>query len=769
LDDPANRPLPFVLRRAKAVESALLTVPISIEEDDLVIGNSLREGVVIRTRMPGYATDEERRAAKDLGISIETGLSHKTPDYPTLMEKGLSGIVVDIGRRMEEIRGLPSAAQSDGPLAFLEAMQVECRAVTTLANRYARLAAEMAERAPAESRRAELRAIAEVCLRVPEFPPRTFREAVQSFWFLNYAFQLVGTGAACGRIDQFLHPFLAADLEGGRITQEEAQELVDCLWLRFNDRAQICRENFYAGDEEARSGNGNRAILKPSAALKPFGLRGQGVVEDPTAFVWEAGHRKRFQVAKDQADAINHFGKNMLISGIRPDGFDGTNQLTYMFLDACERFALTSPVLTVRLHRGSPPELLRRVAEVLKNGGGMPYIDNDEVIVQAYADLGVPLEDARDYSNSNCWETMIQGKSDQEMIRGINFPLFLELALNRGVSDVHGKMGPDTGDPRRFVSFGQLMEAWKIQTDHQIREGIDYIGGAVVGGTLETTDSPHGRYCYNPLLSALTLDCVERARDLTKRGARYTIWHVMAEGAANAIDSMAAIKKLVYEEKTLSMDELLAALEADWQGHETLRGRILAQGPKYANDNDCADDLGREMFDHFVERTRVHAARWTPEVIFPCSAGTFSWIISLGKEVGATPDGRCHGEPIAANLCPAPGADASGPTAAINSYVKMRVGDMAAGAPLDLRLSKSGLEGESGTRRLAGLIGAFVDLGGNMLTLTVTDVEELKRAMKEPEKYRHLRVRMGGWSAYFVMLSRQQQLLHIRRVEHGLR
>jgi formate C-acetyltransferase len=215
------------------------------------------------------------------------------------------------------------------------------------------------------------------------------------------------------------------------------------------------------------------------------------------------------------------------------------------------------------------------------------------------------------------------------------------------------------------------------------------------------------------------------------------------------------------------MDELLDALENDWEGSENLRRRLVARAPKFANDDESADMIGREMMDYFVERSKHHAARH-PSVIYPGSVGTFSWYAMIGREVGATPDGRHIGEPIAANFSPAPGTDVSGPTAAINSYLKMPVGPLAAGAPLDLRLSASGLTGDPGTQRLSGLITAFVVGGGNMLTLTVTDVEELKRAMEDPENYRHLRVRMGGWSAYFVMLSKEQQLLHIRRVEHGL-
>ena len=757
--EPGVADLPLILRKAAAVRKVLLEIPIAIEEDDLIVGNTVQDGLIVRTRLPRYGTDDEYDRAEIEGASLSAQLAHKTPFYYDVLEKGLSGIIADLDHKHDEIAARPPSVERDEKLLFFQAMKLEAQAVIALAHRYADLAEELSEQAGTDGavqRRDELRQIAQVCRRAPEYPATTFQEAVQSFWFVHYALFSTGTHISCGRFDQFLHPMLRKELDAGAITLEHAQEIIDCVWLRFNDRGQICRENFYQETPKQQRG--------PDSAGQAPSKKGDMVV-DGGPKSWTAGHRKRFQYATDAADAINHFGQNILLSGIRPDGSDGTNELTYICLNSLEKFAFTSPVVTIRQHKGSPPELIDRTAEVLKTGGGMPYINNDDVLIPAYMDLGVPAEDARDYANSNCWETMIEGKSDQEMIRGMNFLLFLELALNRGVSSVHGKMGPDTGDPRQFAAFADLMDAWKAQADYQIREGIDYIGKGIASGTLE--HSNHGKYSFNPLLSALTLDCIENERDVIRGGARYTIWHVMGEAVANAIDSMAAIKMMVYEEQSLTMDELLAALEKDWAGYENLRGRLAARAPKYANDNDYADELGQEMMSYFIERSAYHARRY-PSVIFPCSVGTFSWYAMIGKEVGATPDGRYAGEAIAANFSPAPGTDMCGPTAAINSYLKMNVDCMAAGAPLDLRLSASSLTGEAGTQRLAGLISTFIHMGGNMLTFTVTDVEELKRAMEEPEKYRHLRVRMGGWSAYFVMLGKEQQRLHIKRVEHGL-
>lgn len=766
LDDPDVIKLSHVLRRAKALEKTLLEMPIAIEEDDLIVGNTVEDGVIVRPRRIRYATEDERKQAVDEGEYIEATLSHKTPYYPDVLEKGLSVIIAKINGKIADIINRSPSKERDEKLALFHAMRLECRAVVAMANRYADLAEHLSNRASSSQRREELLKIAEVCRRVPEFSARTFHEAVQSFWFVNYALLTTRSQLSCGRLDQYLYPTLKRELDEGMITLAEAQEFIDCLWLRFNDRAQILRENFYLSEEEVavkeksdsafrerdRSAMGSGVAVKEKPKFSPYTSAGM--------------NRKRFTVSLERADAINHWGQNILLSGIRPDGVDGTNALTYICLNALEKFALTSPVTTVRLHKDSPHELIIRTVEVLKKSGGQPFINNDEPIIQGYVDLGVPLEDARDYANSNCWETMIQGKSDQELIRGINFLLYLELALNRGVSRVFDeKWGPDTGDPRQFADFQDLMDAWMAQTDYQLEKAIDFIGKGYENDNL--VHSGHGKYCYNSLLSAVTYDCISKEKDVLHGGARYIIWHLMGEAFSNAVDAMAAIKKFVFEEKIVTMNELLMALEADWNGYENLRRRLVSHSPKFGNGNDYADAIGLEMMDYFVERSRFHAASH-PIVTYPCSVGTFSWYQRIGMEVGATPDGRHSGEAIAANFSPAWGAAVSGPTAAIRSCVKMRPSDLPAGAPLDLRFSGSALKDEKGTQRLAGLIKSFIDLGGNMITLSVTDIEDLKRAMKEPEKYRHLRVRMGGWTAYWVMLDEKTQRLHLQRIEQGL-
>lgn len=493
LSDPQTVGLPLVLRRATAFQKVLLEMPIAIEADDLIVGNTLQEGVITRTRLPKYGLTEEYAQAQTEGATLSGQLAHKTPYFYDILEKGLGGLITDLENKIVDISQRPASDKRNEKLALYRAMKLEATAVIDLAHRYAALALELSAQAGTEQRRDELLKIAHVCKRVPEHPAQTFHEAVQCFWFIHYALFSTGTHLSCGRFDQYLYPTLHKELAKETITLEQAQELIDCVWLRFNDRGQICRENFFAEDSEAeqRSTNGVHTNKTP-------GVIDQGPQD------WTAGHRKRLRYAADAADAINHFGQNILLSGIRPDGTDGTNELTYLSLNALEKFAFTSPVVTVRLHKNSPDDLVARSAEVLKSGSGMPYLNNDDILIPAYVDLGVSLPDARDYANSNCWETMIEGKSDQELIRGMNFLLFLELALNRGVSKVHGRMGVDSGDPRHFATFSDLMQAWKRQTDVQLKAGIDYIGQGIASGTLE--HSNHGKYSYNPLLSALTLD-----------------------------------------------------------------------------------------------------------------------------------------------------------------------------------------------------------------------------------------------------------------------
>lgn len=745
------------IRRSLAFEKVMEEMPILIEPYDLVVGSCTVDDTVVRCALPIYIKNEE------LGrCSIQ--MSHKCPDYETLLRRGLRSIIQELESRREEAQAEPHRDIRAEKLDFIESCVREAEALIVLAHRYADLADSLAEQESEPARKNELTEIARVCRRVPEYPATGLHEAVQSVWFFNFAMIEVYSNISIGRIDQVLHPYFHADWKAEKISLSRAQELVDSFVLHVNDRAQIDPKQYYLEDQKSLPG-------APQQCRIGYGYGFVTALEN------------------DNADAINHWGQNILLSGLNADGSDATNTLTYLFLNAHDKFSMTSPVLTVRMHKNTPEALLRRAAEVLKTGGGMPYINNDDVIVAGYERLGVPREDGCNYANSNCWETLLQGMCNQEMIRGLNFLYFLELALNRGqpvlyAEDLKKQQAPsrddpmtfgashcvsynivegvDTGNPAEFAAFEDLLYAWKLQLDCIMSKSMEHVYRKVLA------DGSHGPLDAKPLLSALTQGCVETLTDLTHGGAKYNLWHLMGEAVANAADSLAAIRKFVYDEKLLTLPQLVEILQSNWAGTqgEELRQKFISGAPKFGNDDDYADSIAGTLVDYFLERACFHAQKY-PELLFSPCIGTYSWIISIGKKIGASAEGRKAREPIAVNLSPVPGRDVSGPTAAIRSYGKLNTAPMAAGAPIDLRLSKSGLEGEEGTTRVSGLIKTFLQQGGNMMTLTVTSAEELRRAMADPDQYRGLRVRMGGWSAYYVLLSKASQEIHLKRVEHG--
>lgn len=738
-------------RRSLAAEIVLNTMPVSIEPGDLIVGNCVTDSHIVRCMLPRFLLNEE--------IGQESvRLSHKCPNYEKLLRSGLLQMIDEVDETIVD-------CTDERWVELAEAMKREAYAVVKLANRYANLAEKMAKEADNSQDLKDLKRISEVCRKVPAYPAESFQEALQAIWMVNHAFRETEAALSIGCIDRIVYPFLKSDYEKGAITLDEAQELVDCFYLRVNDRTQMNPANYVVNPDDVE------------------GITQQAAPCYDTGFVMSA--------ESDEADAINHWGQNILLSGILPTHLDGTNALTYMFLNSLEKFKMTSPVITVRVHKNTPLCLLKRVSEVLKQSSGMPYINNDDVIIPAYEALGVSFVDASNYANSNCWETLLQGTSSQEMIRGVNFLYFLELALNRGKSTIYANQlansrgidlsnnrtwpayvcignrtvdGIDTGSPSSFRTFQDLMRAWKTQLDFVVYTTMRTVASFV------REKGNMGPGTTMPLASMLQEDCVARRRDVTHLGARYNLWHVMAEAVSNAADALYAIKKLVFEEEKMDIIELVEYLHKNWPGDDGENLRLMLQNTleKFGNDNDEVDGIAAEMVDYFVKRVRYHAHEYKDEFVFSPCIGTFSWIISIGKRIGASADGRMEQEAIASNMSPVPGRDVSGPIAAINSYMKLDLSSMAAGAPIDIRISSNGLEGEEGTSRVSGLIKTFIDRGGNMLTLTITSVEELRKAMANPKDYGGLRVRMGGWSAYFTMLSKESQKIHLKRVEHGL-
>ncbi|MBL7198572.1 MAG: hypothetical protein ISS56_00330 [Anaerolineae bacterium] len=716
-----SEPLP--VRKARAIARKLAEMPTDLWEGQLFAGSMTLESPRVHCErgFPEYTTESERKAAAEQRLSIRSVFGHIVPDYPTLLGKGLRGIRAEA----EEQR---CQAGTNEEAAFLDSVAIALDAVVDYAQRLAERCEDEARAEGNEQRASELFEMAENLRQAPAGPSRTFWQALQAVWLLHMVFHSTMNGNAVGRLDQYAWPYLRADLESGRLTLPRAAELVDCFCLKFNERAQTIEEQ----RPEART---------PESV--------------------EAARRTRHDTSsqigtdRDSLDATNHWLQNIVIGGLKPDGADGTDPLTFLLLESYRRNRMTNPLLTVRLHRDSPEELVIRTCEVLKEGGGMPAIFNDEAIVPDLVRIGMPVGDARDYTNDGCWEVIIPGRTDFRFQR-LSMMLCLEWVLNRGAGRTDGlQAGLDTGDPRAFTTYQEVWQAFLRQLDSMV--------GRVVQQVADTIDE-RSTIAPVPLLSALIDGAIASRRDMTAGGAKYRTFGMLAESAAHAIDSLTAIKTVIFEQSRATMADLCEALDADFCGYEPLRAQLLS-APKYGNDDDRADAVGRELIEAFTSIVHQHAQAHRSAIKFPCGVGTFSWYIGIGQGLGSSPDGRRSGEPVSSNFSPALGRDAEGIPGAILSYAKMNQCNLPAGGPLDLRLSKRLVLGEEGTQRMVGLVRGFVDTGGAMMTLTVADTEELRSAQREPDRYESLRVRMGGWCAYFTMLSREQQDHHIHRQE----
>ena len=720
--DAVHADKPLAVRKALAIALKLSRMPADLWDEQLLAGSMTLEEPRLHAEwsLPDYLTDAEHAAGRKRGLDTSC-FGHIVPDYPRLLAEGLEGIRAEADAQR-------AGARTATETAFLESVTVALDAAMDYAARLAKTCDRQADVSDEPARAAELRRMADNLRHVPAGPARTFHQALQSIWLLHMIFHATGNGNAVGRLDQSAWPLLEADLAAGRIDWAGARELVSCFCLKFNERAQ-------ATDEQ----------------------RSDARRDEPINRTRRTRHATSSQLGRDRdrLDATNHWLQNIVIGGLTPRGGDGTNPLTFLLLEAYRRNEMTNPLLTVRLHRDTPAELLTSACEVLKAGGGMPALFNDETLVPAIERLGIPLADARDYTNDGCWETIVPGRTDFRFQR-MSVMLPLEWALHGGRSRVvRGMDGIETPDPRGFASFEDLWRAYRTQLDAMVAR--------VIARVIERIDD-RSVLAPVPLLSALIDGAIAARRDLTAGGAKYRTFGTLAEGVAHAIDSLVAVRTVVFEREQATMAELCDALDANFAGHELLRRRLDA-APKYGNDDDRADAVGRRLIEEFVGAVARHGAAHRQVVLPACGVATFSWYLGIGEGLGASPDGRRAGEPVSSNFSPALGRDLEGLPAAILSYAKMPHRDLPTGGPLDLRVPGRLVEGAEGTARMVALLRSFVETGGSMMTLTVADIDQLRAAQREPDKHESLRVRMGGWSAYFTMLSREQQDHHIRRQE----
>ncbi len=794
--------LPITLRRAKAFEHILQNLPIIIREDELIVGSAtlaprgcqtfpefsyewlndeldtvhdreadsflISEKAKAEIReanayWKGKTTSElatvymEPETLKAMDHNIFTvgnyfynGVGHVTVQYEKVLAIGYEGIMQQAREELEKC----SKGDADyvTKKTFLEAVLISCQAVIDYAGRYANLAEGMAAKCSDSTRKAELLQIAANCRRVPAKGAESFYEACQSFWFIQMLLQIESSGHSIspGRFDQYMYPYYKKDMDGGKITRDFAQELINCIWVKLNSLSK-CRDL-----ESAK------------------GFAGYGTFQ------------------------------NLIVGGQDEHGQDATNDLSFMCIDASMQVFLPQPSLSIRVWNGTPHELMLRAAELTRTGIGLPAYYNDEVIVPSLMSRGLALEDARTYNIIGCVEPQKGGKTNGWHDSAFfNMCRPLELVFSNGV-DCGEQIGPCTGEVEDMKTFEEFFEAYKQQMNYFIELMVN---------ADNAIDQAHMERMPLPYLASMVDDCIARGKTCEQGGCVYNFTGPQGFGIANVADALFAVKKLVYDEKKVTMAELKKALMFNY-GKE-VNGLVIAQiagklarelaqqgitpdaktladasvqvikasvteedkkrfdeilelidaVPKFGNDDDEVDFFAREAAYTYTKPLlkyknprggQFHAG------LYPVSAN-----VPLGAQTGATPDGRLAGVPVADGVSPTAGKDVNGPTAAANSVSKLDHGIASNGTLFNQKFHPSALSGDEGLENFVNLIRTYFDRKGSHVQFNVVSRETLLDAQRNPENYKHLVVRVAGYSALFTTLSKSLQDDIIRRTEQG--
>ena len=761
-----NEPFPTVIRRALGLAKTLQNMTIFILDGELIVGNQISapRGVPvfpemacrwieeelpdIRKRPEKFEIGEEDakllageilpywkgRSVQDLiygalspelqkdldsgvfnlGLHLSKGIGHFLLDYGKVLEVGCEGVL----REVEERAALLDPAVNPGDVEkrhFLEAVRIVYEAVIRFCERYAGLAEREASRERSATRREELLEIALICRKVPARPAESFREALQAFWFIQLVPHIDSDGTAIspGRFDLYMGPYLEKDLERGVITPDQAQDLVDQLWLKFNQILSLWKA------EDARYFGG-------------------------------------FPISQ-----------NLIVGGVDKGGRDVTNTLSYLCLRATERLKLPQPALSARLHGETPPEFLDAIVQVIATGSGMPALFNDEVVVPALRNRGAGLQDARDYAIIGCVEPGWQGRGCcVSNAAYFNLLKCLELTLGNGATlgatpgcglPAGERAGPQTGEPADFRSMDDLLAAYEAQICYWVKRRV------AIFNTIETI---HARVIPFPFNSALVHDCLKEARDYMSGGARYNLNGTQGVGIANVADSLTAIKRLVYDEGRLALPELVQVLRMNYEKQGDLRCFVASRLPRYGNDEEEADGYARfcgRVYCREVEKyVSPRGAKYHPG-LYPVSAN-----VPLGKCVAASPDGRLAGEPLADGIAPSHGADRKGPTAVLLSASKLDQFLASNGTQLNQKFPHSLLGSDKMRAKFAHYLRTFVSLPVMEVQFNVVNRDTLLEAQALPDRHRDLVVRVAGYSAFFNDLDRSTQDDIIGRTEQTL-
>ena len=793
---------PIITRRAKAFAHILHNIPIIIRDNELIVGSSTiaprgcqtfpefsyewleaeLDTVATRTADPFEIAEETKAELKEAdkywkgkttselatsymapeaikaiehniftpGNYFYNGVGHVTVKYWEVLETGFEGIME---KAQKELDG---CSVGDGNYArkshFLEAVILSCKAVIDYAGRYAKLAQEMAAQTSDPVRKQELFVIAENCSRVPAKGAQNFYEACQSFWFVQQLLQMESSGHSIspGRLDQYMYPYYKKDMEAGTITREFAQELMDCIWVKLNDLNK-CRD-----------------------AASAEGFAGYSLFQ------------------------------NLIAGGQNKEGEDVTNDLSVMCIQASMHVHLPAPSLSVRVWNGSPHEFLIKAAELTRTGIGLPAYYNDEVIIPALQNRGLSLEDAREYNIIGCVEPQKAGKTEGwHDAAFFNMCRPLELVFSNGM-DKGEMVGIPTGDVTQMKTFDEFFDAYKKQMEYCI---------SLLVNADNAIDVAHAERCPLPFLSCMIDDCLKEGKSVQEGGAVYNFTGPQGFGIANMADGLFAIRKLVYEDKKVSMKELKEALawnydkglDAQSAGDMTemimkamqKAGRnvdastaegllktfmgmkpgeqktqrfkeihdMIDEVPKFGNDIPEVDYFAREVaytYSKPLQKYNNPRGGKFQAGLYPVSAN-----VPLGGQTGATPDGRYAHTPVADGVSPSAGKDVKGPTAAASSVSRMAHFIVSNGTLFNQKFHPSALSGREGLEKFVALIRGYFDQKGMHMQFNVVDRQTLLDAQEHPEKYKHLVVRVAGYSALFTTLSRSLQDDIIRRTEQG--
>ena len=663
-------------------------------------GRTIREKVF-------HEMSKEWQAAFDAGVFTEF-MEQRAPGHTVLDDKIYHKGMLDFKKEIKE--SIKNLDFLDDPEAYnkreeLRAMDITANALAILAIRHAEKAAELAKKEKDLKRKKELEHIREICLHVPAHAPRNFQEALQYYWFVHLGVitELNPWDAFNpGKLDQHLYPFYKQGMEDGSLTKEQAKELLQAFWIKFNNQPAPPKVGVTAEE---------------SATYTDFAQINTG--------------------------------------GVKTDGSDAVNELSYLILDVIEEMRLIQPSPSVQISKKTPDRFLKRALQVVREGFGQPSIFNTDEVVQELIRQGKSIEDARNGGTSGCVETGAFGKENYNLTGYLNMVKIFEITLNNGTDPRTGKkIGIKTGDPLQFKTFDELFNAYKKQLRHFT--DIKVRGNNII-------ERIYADYMPAPFLSLLIDDCIKKGKDYHDGGARYNTSYIQGVGIGTLTDAVTAVKYNVFDTKRFTMQELLDALGSNFEGHEKQRDVLLNKTPKYGNDDDYTDRIMQELFEAFYDA--VNGRKNTKGGHYRINMLPTTVHIYFGSVIEATPDGRRAGEPLSEGISPVQGADRNGPTAVIKSASKMdhvRTG----GTLLNMKFSPQVLDGDDGITKLSHLVRSYFKLDGHHIQFNVVTAQTLRDAQKHPEKYRDLIVRVAGYSDYFVDVGKKLQDEIIKRTEH---